>query len=111
STGTSARSSDGGASWTALQATQADLVKMDFNAQTTPTFLSDPAAKKQGPAAESFAATAVTASLWAVSAASGPRYSTDNGSTWIATPGTNDYVLPAGSWTVIRALGINPASG
>ena len=107
--GVSVKSADGGANWTALQASQTDLVKMDFNAQSTPTFLGDPAAKKQGPAPA--AAASVTASLWAVSQTGGPRYSADSGANWIATPGSNDYILPAQSWSVIRALGLNATSG
>ncbi len=109
SDGTSMVSVNNGSSWSTLEPAQSDLVKMDYNPQLTPTFLTDPAAKRQGPV--SSMASAVTASLWGVSQGAGPRYSTDNGTTWTPTPGTNDYVLPAGSWSVIRALGVNATSG
>ena len=108
--GVSVRSGDGGATWTAQDAAQTDLVKMDYNPQLTPTFMSDPAVKTRGPAANFTAA--VTASLWGISQSAGPRYSTTSGAAWIATPGANDYVLPGGqTWSVIRALGINATTG
>ncbi len=107
--GQSVRSANAGSTWSGLNAGELDLDAMDYNNQTTPTFRHDPLAKKIGPGPDG--AAVVIASLWGASQASGPRYSTDSGASWIATPGSNDYTLPAQAWTTVRALGINAASG
>jgi photosystem II stability/assembly factor-like uncharacterized protein len=103
--GTSLRSGDNGATWSAQDAAQPNLVNIDFNSQSGPT-LQQPANKSPGAVAVN------TAALWAVAQSGGARYSTNSGATWIAAVGSGDYALPAGaSYTTVRALGINAVSG
>ncbi len=109
--GVSLRSANGGQSWTSLDATQGDIVNLDYNADGTLYLGGSPAPAKTaiGPA---LPLAANTAPLWAVSASNGPLFSADQGTTWTRATGSNDYALPAGlPWAVISAMGLDAQTG
>jgi hypothetical protein len=107
SDGVSLRADKYGGNWTALDAGETDLAMASYSDLTGPT-LAEPATRFAGPRLPR----ATTAGLWSVSTASGPRFSTNSGSSWTAAPGGNDYPLPASSsFHVVQSLGINSVSG
>jgi hypothetical protein len=111
SDGNSLRSTDNGLTWTAPDTVQTDLVKLDYNATSAPALSAGGEKAAIGPATASFTS-ANTAALWAVSASAGPRYSTDSGASWIASPGGGDYILPDGViYSTVNTLGIDPVTG